>query len=332
LSEAAQGEVDLPEELQREIRELARRLPGLDYYELLGVGRDAGPDDLRRAFFQRSKRFHPDRYFKRKTGPFGPLLHEIYKRIVAAHGLLRDAKLRAQYDKTLAPVPATRDARARPRTRSAAGPPAAGPGASLRARPGFNLRERALSDLRGRLRDSHTRGELHWQRVSDAAGRGDWAETVRLLRLCLAYDPREKKYHDALAEFLPRSQEQEARAALLAADEQVRAGALAAALPLLERAAQLRPADAELAHRLADLLRSTGRDADKAIEFAERAVELDEASVVYRKSLAFALLAVDRTEDARRELERAARLLPGEPEIERALARLDASAKKQRKT
>jgi curved DNA-binding protein CbpA len=327
----APGEVDLPDDLQEEIRELARRMPSLDCYALLGVGRTAGPDDVRRAFFQRSKRYHPDRYFNRKTGAFGALLHEIYKRIVAAHEVIRDPKLRAEYDKTLAPAEPSPAAKAPP-PRAAADPAAAPPG-SLRARAGFRLRERALADLRGRLRDSHTRAELHWQRVSDAAGAMDWPEAVRLLRLCLAYDPRETKYHDALAEFLPRAQAEEARAALLEADAQVRAGALEAALPSLERAVSLRPWDAELALRLADLLRSTGRDADKAIEFAERAVELDEGNVTYRKSLAFALLAAGRTEDAERELQRAARLLPGEPEVEGALERLRSEAgQKQRKS
>ncbi len=329
--QAAEAEVELPEDLQHEIREFARRLTGLDYYALLDVPRGAGRDDVRRAFFQRSKRYHPDRYFNRRTGAFGPLLHEIYKRIVAAHEVLRDTKLRAEYDKTLAPAEASATS-ARPATpRPSSQAPGADARSSLRRRPGFNLRERALQDLRARLHDSRTRAELHWQRVSDAAGRMDWADTVRLLRLCLAYDPREAKYHDALAEFLPRAQETEARACLLEVDARIKQGALEAALPLLERAAQLRPTDAELAQRLADLLRSTGRHADKAIEFAERAVELDEANVGYRKSLAFALLAVDRTEDARRELEHAAELLPGEPEVARALARLAPESGQKRK-
>jgi tetratricopeptide (TPR) repeat protein len=328
----AEVEVDLPEELQADIRDFARRLPGLDCYAVIGVERGATPDDVRRAFFQRSKRYHPDRYFNRKTGAFGALLHEIYKRIVAAHELLRDPKLRVEYDKTLAPAPASPRAPA-PRPAPMAGTASNEAEGSLRSRRGFDLRQRALQELRSRLRDSHTRAELHWQKVSDAAGRMDWSKAVRLLRLCLAYDPRETKYHDALAEFLPRAHEEQARDALLEADRHVQAGSLEAALPFLELAASLRPADADLAHRLADLLRSTGRDADKAIEFAERAVELDEGNVAYRKSLAFALRAGGRVEEARRELEHAARLLPGEPEIALELARLSPPAEqKQRKT
>src|SRR5262245_25617968 len=95
--------VDLPEAFQREIRELARALPGKNYYDVLGVHREAEPAEIRDAFFERSKTFHPDRYFKKELGSYGELLNEIYKRIVAAHDVLRDPKLRGAYDRSLTP-------------------------------------------------------------------------------------------------------------------------------------------------------------------------------------------------------------------------------------
>ena len=100
-SARADARVDLPEAFQREIRELARALPGMNYYEVLRVSQQAESADIRDAFFERSKTFHPDRYFKKELGVFGELLNEIYKRIVAAHDVLRDAKLRASYQRTL---------------------------------------------------------------------------------------------------------------------------------------------------------------------------------------------------------------------------------------
>ena len=54
--------VDLPDAFQAEIRELARVLPELDYFQLLGIARGAPAEEIRDAFFERSKRFHPDRY------------------------------------------------------------------------------------------------------------------------------------------------------------------------------------------------------------------------------------------------------------------------------
>jgi curved DNA-binding protein CbpA len=111
------GEVELPAELQREIRSLAERLPAMNCYELLGLPRGATAEQLRTAFFECSRRFHPDRYFKKRLGPFGPLLNEIYKRMVAAHGVLRDPDLRGPYDRSLGPLPP-----AQPAGETAAGP------------------------------------------------------------------------------------------------------------------------------------------------------------------------------------------------------------------
>ena len=49
------GPVDLPQELREQIRELARVLPDLDYYELLEVERDADVAAIRDAFFERAR-------------------------------------------------------------------------------------------------------------------------------------------------------------------------------------------------------------------------------------------------------------------------------------
>ena len=100
MSEQAET-IEIPEELQAEIRELARELPTLDYFGVLGVGRDASTQDVRDAFVVRSKAFHPDRYFGKHLGAYEGLLREVYKRVVEAHEVLRDPEQRTDYEKTL---------------------------------------------------------------------------------------------------------------------------------------------------------------------------------------------------------------------------------------
>ncbi len=63
-----------------------------DYYEVLGVGRDATPEDLKRAYRKLAMQFHPDR------NP-APEAEARFKEISEAYQVLSDAEKRATYDR-----------------------------------------------------------------------------------------------------------------------------------------------------------------------------------------------------------------------------------------
>ncbi|MBI5575370.1 MAG: molecular chaperone DnaJ [Deltaproteobacteria bacterium] len=67
---------------------MARR----DYYEVLGVTRDSGPEDLKKAFRQLALKFHPDR------NPGDKSAEEKFKEINEAYSVLSDPAKREQYD------------------------------------------------------------------------------------------------------------------------------------------------------------------------------------------------------------------------------------------
>lgn len=64
-----------------------------DPYEILGVPRDAKPDDIRKAFRKHAKTHHPD------LNPGDKAAEERFKTLSAAHELLSDPEKRAQYDR-----------------------------------------------------------------------------------------------------------------------------------------------------------------------------------------------------------------------------------------
>jgi molecular chaperone DnaJ len=64
-----------------------------DYYEVLGVGRDAGDNDLKRAYRQLAMQFHPDK------NPGDKVAEEKFKQISEAYAILSDPDKRAQYDR-----------------------------------------------------------------------------------------------------------------------------------------------------------------------------------------------------------------------------------------
>ncbi len=63
-----------------------------DYYEVLGVSKDAGADDIKRAFRKLAKQYHPDMNDGDKTS------EAKFKEVNEAYEVLSDADKRAQYD------------------------------------------------------------------------------------------------------------------------------------------------------------------------------------------------------------------------------------------
>ena len=63
-----------------------------DYYELLGVDRGASSDDLKRAYRQLARQYHPD------ANPNDEEAEAKFKEISEAYAVLSDNDARARYD------------------------------------------------------------------------------------------------------------------------------------------------------------------------------------------------------------------------------------------
>lgn len=83
-----------------EIRALARLIDELDYYQLLEITADAPTSAVKRAYYDLSRRFHPDAN-RGLEAELRCALEAIAKRVAEAYSVLRDPRRRRAYDDEL---------------------------------------------------------------------------------------------------------------------------------------------------------------------------------------------------------------------------------------
>lgn len=83
-----------------EVRALAKLVDDLDYYQLLELERGAPASAIKRAYYDATRKFHPDAN-RQLEGGDREALARIAKRISEAYQVLRDARRRGAYDERL---------------------------------------------------------------------------------------------------------------------------------------------------------------------------------------------------------------------------------------
>lgn len=100
----------MPEDRRRRIDDLWVALELLGHYEVLGLKRAATKAQVRSAYFELSKSFHPDTVFRKNVGAYRTKMEGIFKRLTEAYDVLGKAKARAEYDAYLDSIGETKEA------------------------------------------------------------------------------------------------------------------------------------------------------------------------------------------------------------------------------
>lgn len=95
--------VDLMPEQRLRILQMEYICARRSYYEVLGQKRTVAQGELKRAFHETSREFHPDAFFRKELGSFKPRLERVFKTIKKAYDVLGDEPQRQEYDKNLPP-------------------------------------------------------------------------------------------------------------------------------------------------------------------------------------------------------------------------------------
>ena len=73
--------------------EVGRTMPERDYYEVLGVARDATPEAIKKAYRALARKYHPD------VNPGDKTAESSFKEVQQAYDILSDKEKRANYDR-----------------------------------------------------------------------------------------------------------------------------------------------------------------------------------------------------------------------------------------
>ena len=158
----------------RAILALSALIDRLDYYEVLGLSPNANAEAIRKAYYRRARRFHPDANPELSEVLAGRC-RRIAQRLNESYCILRDPGLRQAYDRE-------RNGRRR-----------------LRIPLAQAQRERS-EQSRNAHRGQTTRGRQYAERAHACLRDEDWVGAVRNFQTALTFEPDNENLSRHLAE------------------------------------------------------------------------------------------------------------------------------------
>ena len=294
-------DVDLDVEQRKQILFVHANLPTWTHWQVLGLAWNADADQVREAYRDRVKVFHPDRYPGRRLGSYQARLEQIFRRLTEARDLLTVEGQRAAY----AHQTASPEDFARLETRKLEGEERA------KERRARLARTNPLVHRVSQVADLIRRGREHME-----AGR--YAQAANDFMTAVSLDPRAAEAKQLAAEARKRAAAERAKEAYergLAA-ETVNNAPVSLAFFLEAVAAD--PTSPRYPIAAARVSLAVG-DKQSARQLAETAVRIAPRHAPAHEALGAVLAAEGLAKEARKELERALEL---DPNLESARAQL----------
>ncbi len=309
-------EVDLELERKKEILELDRAMGSLDHFAVLGVKPGAPATEVKQAYYNASKRFHPDRYFGKNLGSYRARVERIFRRVTEAQEILTDEARRAAYlqqNPSLARAAAAAAPRPPPPAAPAPPPqPLTPEDEARRAERQQRLSRHPYLARTHRMTDLVSRGKA-------AIARGEFEKAYADLHQALAMDPKNRELTVLLGEARRRHEEVRAKAELERGQELEKQGDLAGAFAAYRKAQMLDAQSAEAAFRGARVARALGQEKAEVRRMAQAAVDLAPDRIPHRLLLGQVLVEAGDRKAAKHQYEA---VLKRDPNNEEAKAQV----------
>jgi curved DNA-binding protein CbpA len=317
-SQAETGELSTDE--QAAIDSLWELSRSGDHYEMLGIADDADRRDVQRAFYDLSRQWHPDRFFRRELGEYQDRIETVFVAITEAYRTLSNDAARFTYDMERERNPGKHRRRAARIQRE--GSEAAGSkpdGASSEATPRRSRRssterrrvdarrKRALQAVRGQLRkDVRARKlrarELHKEGM-EALEAGNIMKAASSLALACNFDPKNATYKADALKARKEARKVQSKQFLALAETAESYGNWREALQNWQKAIEYGATDARAHYRCGVLVKRVDEDNRAALNALREAVRLAPDSSEYRLTLGELYLELGLGLNAQRQAE-----------------------------
>ncbi|MFZ5440382.1 MAG: DnaJ domain-containing protein [Myxococcota bacterium] len=301
----AEEKVELEDVRQQEINALDAKVSSANHFEFLGVPVGASADDVRAAFREASRKFHPDRYFGKNLGSYRAKLDRIFKRLVDANQTLTDPDRREAY---FAANPFLRAA-----ARSISGSqPAQAKTPEEEARDA----ERRNRFARHPYLAKATKVQEFLARAKEHVEKKEYSQAFTALNTASQIDPEHAEVRSMLVEVRKQADLVRSESSYQHALEALTRGDTELALQALRVAVGANAANHKAAVKAANLLEKQG-NAREATAFAQKAVEAQPKNVEYRVLLGRLLMDAGMKALGKKHFDEAVRLDPNHPEVKK---------------
>lgn len=295
-------EVDLDEDRKRELLELDRKIDTADLFSLLGVPTTADGAAVKAAYYELSRKFHPDRYFGKNLGGFRARIDRIFRKLTQAQDTLTDDAKRAAYLRANPQLLPSRAAAEAPRPKTA-------------LEDARDAERRARLSKHPYLARASRLNELLTKAKANIA-KGEWGQAYGDLNLASQIDERNEEVKKLLLEV--RKKNDQARAAAeFKKGQQLEETNTAAALEAYRTAAAIDPHSAVANFHTARLMEEHGGEVKETSAFAQRAVDADPKSADARFLLARLLDTAGLKQLAKKHFDEGVKLSPNHPEAKK---------------
>jgi curved DNA-binding protein CbpA len=307
-SSTADASSDLSREQREDIDRVFERVNSNNFFEVLGIGAGATSEQVRAAFHDLSRRFHPDRFFGKSLGAFGPKIERIFRRAVEVNEVLSNPEKRAQYLQSNAFVrAAVKQAEARSRPVEA---PKSLEQQERDAERRHRLAKHPYLARVGKVQECISQAEAH-------ISRQQFSQAFTLLNTALSIDTEHVRAKQLLSQIRKGNEQNRAEVERHRAEQALVNDDEAAAIAAFKSSLSYDPTQATTALKVCQLLEAKGADPREIVNLAQRAVNDTVDTVTLRMILFRALLASGMKALAAKQLEVAQRLAPEHADVKK---------------